>query len=104
MFEFVLGVKSIEGTYLDYRIKQVVNQGTSSNTLYKPRSGTVNSNLSLYTDDQLAYIKKLCREQLLFFGYVKDDNNSAGHFNKNTEFFEFSDLSEKEAQESHGFL
>lgn len=62
VFAFVLGVPSIEGTYLDYRIKQVINKGTTSSTLYKPRSGSVNSNLGFYTDEQLTHINKMCRD------------------------------------------
>lgn len=71
VFEFVLGVKSIEDTYLDHRIKQVIGQRQAASTLYKPRSGSVNGNLTNYNDEQIAHIMKQCRQQLLFFGYAK---------------------------------
>lgn len=34
VFAFVLGVSSLDGTYLDYRIKTVMNLGSTSSTLY----------------------------------------------------------------------
>ena len=50
VFKLILGVKSLKGTYIEHKIKQVFGQGSQSSTLYKPRSGTVNSNLELYSD------------------------------------------------------
>lgn len=95
---FVLGFPSIEGTYLDYRIRQVINQGQSSSVLYKPRSGSINGNLTSYTEAQLDLIKKTCRDQLHFFGYTNKKNPD--HFNTDgTTFFHFDDESA-----SHGFI
>jgi len=102
-----LGIKDIEGTYLDYRLKQVIGQGSQSSVLYKPRSGTVNSNLHLYSQEQLTYIKSLCRDQLLFFGYEKLSNEEkvgVNHYNLNTEFFDLGQLSDDDFSKTHGFL
>ncbi len=108
VFAFVLGVPSIDGTYLDYRIKHVMNQGASSNTLYKPRSGSVNSNLSFYTDDQLDYIKRECRDQLLYFGYAQSPKDQSSPTItttiSNSEFFDIGEMSEKETDNHYGFL
>lgn len=74
---FVLGVTSIQGTYLDHRIRQVISQGASSSVLYKPRSGSVNGNIGAYTESQLELIKKSCKDQLHFFGYTTKKNTGA---------------------------
>ena len=55
--------------------------------------------MHLYTDEQLAYIKNLCKEQLIYFGYEKlptEPITHIDHFNKNTEFFDFGKITEAE--------
>ena len=98
VFQFVLGRESIEGTYLDERIKKVVGLGDSP-TLYKPRSGGVNGNVHMYSREQMEYIKETCREQLHFFGYSKcaEQVNSTG-------FFEYQTLSDDEKSSQFEFL
>jgi hypothetical protein len=43
VFAFVMGVESLEGTYIERRIDQIL-ESESSGTSYKPRSGKINSN------------------------------------------------------------
>lgn len=47
IFEFVFGVETIEGTYLEKRLKRVIENGAAKTRTYRPRTGTqgVNKNL-----------------------------------------------------------
>ena len=86
VMQFMLGVKSIEGTYIEKRISTNLKE-MSSGQVYAPRSGKVNGNLKYFNKEQYEYVKKECRDFILFFGYAK----VLGQNNPNA-FFEYSDL------------
>lgn len=48
--EFLLGVESFEGTYMEQRIEQCLS-GEGSGVVYKPRSGKFNANLKYYNEE-----------------------------------------------------
>ena len=48
MFEFLLGIENLEGTFIDHRIKKVIE--AQAKPVYKPRQGGINKNLSLYSE------------------------------------------------------
>lgn len=50
VFKFTLGVKSIEGTFIEKRISDVVGGKEKVTQLYKPRSGQINSNLRYFNE------------------------------------------------------
>ena len=50
VLEFIYGVDSLHGTYLEKRIKDVLADEASSQ-LYKPRTGGMNKNLEHYTPE-----------------------------------------------------
>ena len=50
MFEFILGVEDIEGTYIDHRIKEVLKNKESS-VVYKPRTAAIFKNLDKFSDE-----------------------------------------------------
>jgi hypothetical protein len=54
IFEFCFGVESIEGTYLEKRLKKVLDMGSSATMAYKPRKAGMNKNLDLYSPELLA--------------------------------------------------
>mmetsp|Transcript_404 Transcript_404/g.252 ORF Transcript_404/g.252 Transcript_404/m.252 type:complete len:178 (+) Transcript_404:403-936(+) len=95
IFKFIYGVESIEGTYLERRIDEVLAAEVS---LYNPRSGKVQANLHYYTEAQIGYIKRMLRNQLNFFGYTKltDKENPYG-------FFNLDDATPEEIENHEGF-
>jgi hypothetical protein len=57
VFEFLLGIESVEGLYIGKRIDDVMNKNAKAGVLYKPRSGKMNSNLKYYNEEQFEYVK-----------------------------------------------
>ena len=49
MFEFIFGVETIEGTFIDHRIRKVLEVGKSKAQVYKPRSAGINKNLEKFS-------------------------------------------------------
>jgi hypothetical protein len=47
VFEFVLGIESVNGLYIGKRIDDVLKKGQAG-VLYKPRAGQMNSNMKYY--------------------------------------------------------
>jgi hypothetical protein len=70
MFEFVMDVESIDGTYLDYRIRKAANPELKASVLYKPRAGAIDKNRDLYTEAQVDHLKAECKNALVYFGYA----------------------------------
>jgi hypothetical protein len=60
IFELVLGVDNVDGTYAQKRINKVL-ESESSGLSYKPRSGKVNANEKYFSPEQLKYVKRHCR-------------------------------------------
>ena len=94
----MLGVETTDGLYIGKRIDDVLEQNKSASQLYKPRSGKVNSNLKYYSEEQLEYIKTTCREYINFLGYSKEPGQE-----NDTGFFEYTDLTEEEKKNQHGY-
>lgn len=91
IFCFVLGVKSLDGTYIGKRIQDIT--GKETNTICKPREGGVqaNRNIGKYSKEQIEMLKQTYRENLIYFGYIKHptiDNKLA--------FFDFDDLNDND--------
>ena len=66
IFEFTMDQESIEGTYLEKRIKEAIAAKTR---FYQPRQGGINMNTHKYSKDQLELIKDTFRDHLNYFGY-----------------------------------
>jgi len=60
--------------------------------IYKPRESNKSNNLKHYSPDDIEHIKKELRDELLFFGYASDDENSSSYY----KYESFSD-SDKES-------
>ena len=98
LFCFLLNVKSVEGTVIEYRINNLVDSGSaSSSSVYKLKAGQDYSKLlrneKKYTEEQKAHMLKELKEALLFFGYTKDP---AGKNDTDTSFFSFDSFTEEE--------
>lgn len=89
-FNFIMGVESIEGTYLEKRVNDVL-ENKDAGMIYKPRSGKINlnTNQKYYNDEMRAYVMKNCKEYINFFGYTKIEGieNKFG-------FFEYDNMKE----------
>ncbi len=71
MFEFLLGVENIEGTFIDHRIKQKITRGIDTPIAYKPRQGAINKNIDKYSPKQLELFKTKLEHWNKFFGYAR---------------------------------
>ncbi len=67
--EFLLGVESISGTYIEKRINDYLTAEKESSHVYKPRSGKINANQKHFSPEQIDYVKEVCRDYINFFGY-----------------------------------
>ena len=45
LFQFILGLESLEGTVMEQRIEECLKMGVKKNQAYKPRQGGANKNL-----------------------------------------------------------
>lgn len=77
-FEFVLEQESLEATYIQSRINKFTTS-SESGVLYKPRKAEINSNTKHFTEKQIQTIKDVCRNEILYFGYAKTEQNPNGH-------------------------
>mmetsp|Transcript_29040 Transcript_29040/g.28007 ORF Transcript_29040/g.28007 Transcript_29040/m.28007 type:complete len:163 (+) Transcript_29040:521-1009(+) len=93
LFTFAME-QSIEGTYLQERIKQVTKDEKGGKS-YKPRSGGTN-NLRYFNEELLEYMRVQLREVNIFFGYHKGERNP-------NSVFEYTDLTEEEKKMEYGF-
>ena len=95
MFQFMLGVDSLEGTVLQQRIRDSVAQGSQSKAVYtlkfKDQANNLSRHRSQYTDEEIALMKSELRESLFFFGFVKlpDQEHS-------TQFFDYDDITDED--------
>jgi hypothetical protein len=81
---FMLGVPTLEGTYLEKRISDTLAKGKEeAGTLYKPRAGGVGKSSSMFTDEQKAIVAKICGRYIKFLGY---DDPSLGLFKESQEY------------------
>jgi hypothetical protein len=71
IFKIILAQKSIDGTVIEHRIRDVIKNG--KNFLYKPRSagGGCNKHASKLSLDQMAILMSKLEFYLHFFGYAK---------------------------------
>lgn len=51
IFQFIFGVDSIKGTFIERRIEEVVAEGGKANTVYTPRTGNMNTNYAKYSQE-----------------------------------------------------
>jgi len=98
-FRFLLGMETIEGTYIEKRIDDVLGS-KGAGFVYKPRSGGINlnSNQRYYTPEMRNYVLKMCKEYINFFGYTKLEgvDNQFG-------FFEYENLKEEEIKNAGAY-
>lgn len=99
LFSFMLNVPSLEGTVVERRIQEVTKDSFTKQTRYKLKSiNTLNRNIGMYTDDQLAYIKSELKDFLIYFGYAENDQDPGSL----TPFFKL-DVSPEEMTNYNGF-
>ena len=74
--------REISGTVLEARIKQVCQSSKTTKAVYKLKSSSsdLSRNRSLYTDEQIAYLKDTLPNYLYFFGYIDVDPDSKTNF------------------------
>jgi hypothetical protein len=98
ILEFTMAQDSIDGTYLEKRIKDTL-ANKDSGVAYKPRAGKINGNLEYFSEENIKLIKNNCREFLILFGYVKvpGQDNTSG-------FFEYDDLTADEIKQAGSFV
>ena len=70
IYQFMLGLESIEGTFIEKRIKDQISQNDENSGIYKPRSGKFNASLHWFTKEQIDFVNRELRDYLIFFGYV----------------------------------
>lgn len=77
IFKFSLRVASVEGLYIEQRIKEVVAEEDKIK-LYRPnaRKGQVN----LLTKENIDYIKSELKDILLYFGYATTEDSASPYF------------------------
>ena len=77
LFQFILGLESLEGTVIEKRIEETLQMGAKKNQAYKPRQGGVNKNLKNYRPQQIDYVKEVNEEIFHIFGYANMSNEKA---------------------------
>ena len=90
MMKFLLGEMDLTGTNAERRIKEVIAMGSKATQTYSLKDTTCqfNKNDSLYTEEQMTWIKQNLSEMLYFFGYAKvpqDPDNYTGFYDFTTE-------------------
>lgn len=91
LFKFALGQDDISGTVLQQRIDSVTQESFDKRATYSLKSGqTLNRNASMFTEEQISFIKSELKEFLYFFGYVKNDQD----LDNLTPFFDFDHSAE----------
>jgi len=92
LFQFILGVDSIEGTIVEKRIDDYVAKGSTSASVYKlkvdPRANLCR-NKGMYTEAQMENFKESCRDFLYFFNY--STHTEEGAADPNTAFLEYTE-------------
>ena len=93
VFKFVLGLDSIEGTYIEKRIARVFERDSvKTGSLYKVKEKI--DPYSWFTKEQIDFVHKETREICIQLGLVKDSElNPFGVVQK------FSDLTEEETKQ-----
>ena len=71
LFKFLLDTPSIEGTVLEKRIEEKCGLKSKPEAIYKlkPKSGN-NQNAHMYSEQQIATLKKQLKDFLYYFGYT----------------------------------
>ena len=74
LFCFILGVTTIEGTFVERRIQETAAEGYASHSAYKLKdtSRGLKSNLGQYSDAQLTVLKEDLSHMVAFWGYDHD--------------------------------
>lgn len=98
LFQFVLGMDTLEGTVLETRIEEILSMGSEKNRVYKPRSGGSNKNLKNFTREQIAYCKEVNEELFHVFGYAKDEREE-----NNTPFLDFEGKARPESTQKTNY-
>lgn len=62
---------SIEGTFIDMRIRKVIEMGSSRKALYTPRSGGIIKNMHQFTEKQIDLMIKENSYFINYFEYSK---------------------------------
>eukprot|EP00349_Pseudokeronopsis_sp_Brazil_P006233 CAMPEP_0202964252 /NCGR_PEP_ID=MMETSP1396-20130829/8338_1 /ASSEMBLY_ACC=CAM_ASM_000872 /TAXON_ID= /ORGANISM="Pseudokeronopsis sp., Strain Brazil" /LENGTH=142 /DNA_ID=CAMNT_0049686221 /DNA_START=868 /DNA_END=1293 /DNA_ORIENTATION=+ len=79
-FAFLLGAESIEGTYMQERIRRLLESESKGKT-YERRSKDKEEE-ELYTQEMKDWVSKECEDGLIFFGYAKFEGDT-GYVIKN---------------------
>lgn len=69
IFCYLLNVTSIEGTVIQKRIEEVVNEGHQASVSYVPKDLGLDINHHRFTDDQINYAKEQLGDFIHYFGY-----------------------------------
>ena len=70
LLAFMLGVESVEGTFVWHRAQQVVAQDQRTRSIYTPRSGGVIKNMSQFSPEQVDFVLKQSARFIRFFNYT----------------------------------
>ena len=75
IMRFLLGIKHIEGTNAERRIKEVIAKGAAATRTYDLKESTLkfDANKVRYTESQIEMIKERMPEMLHMFGYVNSE-------------------------------
>ena len=96
VFKFILGLESIDGLYIEERIKRICTpEGSTAGKIYKIKDRK--DNMSYFTKEQIEYVKSKTREHCIFFGFVKHETNPFG-------VVEFADLTADEIKNLNGIV
>lgn len=70
IFEFMLGMDSMEGTFIEKRIRNRLENTKPSKAIYTPRSGGVIKSMHQFTDKQIDMVLKGSSHYINYFGYA----------------------------------
>lgn len=94
----ILDQQDINGTVVQHRIDEITKESHEKRAKYTLKSTqTLNRNIGMYSDEQLAFIKSELRDFFLFFGYVDNENDPSNI----TPFFKYDDLTADELEQQY---
>ena len=78
IFEFMLGIDSSEGTYIEKRIDQILSEPNAG--VYQPRNKKAPS-IDNFNPEQREVVTAFCRKYANYFGYSRFDGEEENELN-----------------------